>query len=145
LLAASAIVSAWWLISALVSTIRGRRRSEAAEEPTARHPRWRLLDGAAATLTAMFVLATIALIAVIPGLVDSGFIGWLEVPVPLRLAFHLPLALAAAAGCLVVLTAFGRSRAWWTRGIRSRYVALVVASAALVAQLAAWRLIGLGV
>jgi CubicO group peptidase (beta-lactamase class C family) len=145
LLVVSAVVSVWWLMAALVSTIRRRRRCrEAAEESIAGPPRWRLLGGAAATLTAIFALGTSALLAVIPGLVDSGFLGWLEVPVVLRLAFHLPLALAAAAGCLVVLSAFNWSRAWWTRAVPWRNVALVVASVALTAQLAAWRLIGWG-
>ena len=145
LIAASAVVSVWWLIAALVSAIRRRRgRPETAEEETARHLKWRLLGGAAATLTAMFALGTIALIAVIPGLVDSGFLGSFEVPVPLRLALHLPLALSAAAGCLVVLSAFGWRRARWTRAVQWRNVALVVASVALTAQLAAWRLIGWG-
>jgi hypothetical protein len=129
LLAVSAVVSVWWLIAALVSTIRRRRgRPEAAEDVATRLPRWRLLVGAAATLTSILALGTIALLAALPGLVDSGFLGWLEVPVALRLVFHLPLALAAAAGCHVVLTAFGWSWAWRTRAVQLRYVALVVAS-----------------
>jgi CubicO group peptidase (beta-lactamase class C family) len=145
MLAACASVSVWWLIAALVSTVRRRRRRpEPAEEDTVRHSRWRLLGGAAATLTAMFGLGTVALLAVVPGLVDSGFLGWLEAPVPLRLAFHLPLALAAAAGCLVVLNAVGWSPGSRTRAVQFRYVALVGASVALLAQLAAWRLIGWG-
>ena len=146
LLAASAVVSVWWLIAALVSTIRrGRRGREAAEESTARHPIWRLLVSAAAALTSILALGTIALLVALPGLVDSGFLGWLETQVALRLAFHLPLALAAAAGCLVVLTVFGSSWAWRTQAVPVRFVALVIASVALTAQLAAWRLIGLGI
>jgi hypothetical protein len=144
-LAASAVVSAWWLIAAVVSTIRRRRgRLEAAEDVATRLPRWRMLIGAAAALTSILALGTIVLLVVIPGLVDSGFLGWMESPVALRLVFHLPFALATTAGCLVVLTWFGWSWAWRTRAIRLRYVALVVASVALTAQLAAWHLIGWG-
>jgi hypothetical protein len=79
---------------------------------------------------------------VLPALVDSGFLGWLEVPIPLRLDLHLPLALAVATGCLVVLAVFGW--AGWSRAVRLRYGALAVASVALVAQLGAWGLIGWG-
>jgi CubicO group peptidase (beta-lactamase class C family) len=145
LLAASAVVSVWWLIAALVSMIRRRRgRPEPAEGVATGLPRWRLLVGAAATLTSILALGTIALLVALPGLVDSGFLGWLEVPVALRLVFHLPLALAVAAGCLVVLTAIGWSWGWRTRAAQLRYAALVVASVALTAQLAAWHLIGWG-
>jgi len=141
LLAASGMVSAWWLTAALVSTIRGRRRPEAAVGESGSRPRWRSLGSVAATLTACFALGTIALLAAVPGLVDSGFLGWLETPVPLRLAFHLPLVLAASAGGLVVLTG---AWAWRRRSVEVRDVALVVASVALSTQLAAWHLIGLG-
>ena len=103
-----------------------------------------MLVGAAAAITSMLALGTIALLAALPGLVDSGFLGWLEVSMAQRLMFHLPFALAVAAGCLVVLTALGWSRGWRTRAVRLRYVALVVASLALTAQLAAWHLIGWG-
>ena len=79
LLAASAVISVWWLMGALVSTIRRRRRrSEPAEEQAVAHSRWRLLAGIAATLTAALGLGTIAVLAAVPGLVDSGFLGWLE-------------------------------------------------------------------
>jgi hypothetical protein len=92
----------------------------------------------------ILALGTIALLVAVPGLVDSGFLGWLEVPMAQRLMFHLPLALAVAAGCLVVLTALGWSRSWRSRAVQLRYGALVVASVALTAQLAAWHLIGWG-
>jgi CubicO group peptidase (beta-lactamase class C family) len=145
LLAASAVVSVWWLIVALASTIRRRRRrSEPDEEGAARHPRWRLLAGFAATLTATLALGIIALLAAVPGLVDSGFLGWLEFPLGQRLALHVPLALTVVAMCLVALTAGGWAGNWWSRATRLRYAALVVASLALAGQLAAWRLIGWG-
>ena len=145
LLTASAAVSLWWLIAALVSSIRRRRRRHgAAEEATDRHHRWGLLLGAAATFTSILAIGTIALLLSLPGLVDSGFLGWLEVPVLLRLVFHLPMALAVSAGCLLVVAAVGWSSARRTCRIPLRFGVLVVASLALTAQLAAWHLIGWG-
>jgi hypothetical protein len=88
LLAASAAVSLWWLIAALVSTIRRRRRrQDTTDEATHSTHRWHLLVGAAATLTSVLALGTVALVVAVPGLVDSGFLGWLEVPAALRLVF----------------------------------------------------------
>jgi len=145
LLATSAVVYVWWMIAAIVSTIwLRRRRPQAAEAVATRLHRWRLLIGVAAALTSILALGTIALLVAVPGLVDSGFLGWLEVPMAQRLMFHLPLALAVAAGCLVVLTALGWSRSWRSRAVQLRYGALVVASLALTAQLAAWHLISWG-
>lgn len=59
-----------------------------------------------------------AAIRVMPGLVDVGFLGWMACPLPVRLAFHLSLA--------VVLLA----------------AALAVALTALAAQLVSWHLVG---
>jgi hypothetical protein len=145
LLGGPAMVAAWWLVSAVVSAIRRRRRSpEHAGQPIARDRRWRLLVGGMAALTAALVLGTIATLAAIPGLVDSGFLGWLEFPLGLRLLLHVPLALTVAAGCLVVLTALGWTRRWWGLAGALRYVGLAAATVALVVQLAAWHLIGWG-
>jgi len=84
------------------------------------------------------------MLVAITGLVDSGFLGWLEFPIGQRLLLHLPLALTFAAGCLVVLTAVGWTRRRWGRAGALRYVGLAAASVALVVQLAAWHLIGWG-
>ncbi len=141
----AAVVAAWWLGAALVSTIRQRRRRpEPAEQRAAGHAGRRVLTAVAAAFTAVFALATTGMLAAVPGLVDSGFLGWLELPIAQRLVLHVPLALTAAAGCLVLLTAFGWTGRWWSRAVQVRYAALVVSSVALVGQLAAWRLIGWG-
>jgi CubicO group peptidase (beta-lactamase class C family) len=140
-----AVVAACWLIAALVSTIRQRRRRpEPAEQRASGHPRWRALTAVAAALTATFALATIAVLAAIPGLVDSGFLGWLELPLPQRLMLHLPLAMTVAVGCLVVLTAFGWTSGRLARDVQLQYGALVVSGVVLAGQLAAWHLIGWG-
>jgi hypothetical protein len=79
-----------------------------------------------------------------PGLVDSGFLGWLNLPIAERLAFHLPLALAVLGGCTVALGAAGWVGRWWPSAVRQQYAALAVAAVALLVQLASWRLIGWG-
>jgi hypothetical protein len=56
-----------------------------------------------------------AAVRVMPGLVDVGFLGWMAFPLPVRLAFHLPLVvtlLAAVLAALLVAGAVGR----WGRG-----------------------------
>jgi uncharacterized membrane protein YcjF (UPF0283 family) len=79
-----------------------------------------------------------------PGIVDSGFLGWLELPGLQRLAFHLPLALTVAGGAAVVLAVAGWTRHWWSAAERLQYAGLAVGTLVLVAQLALWRLIGWG-
>jgi hypothetical protein len=61
-----------------------------------------------------------------------------------RLAFHLPLAVALLAPGLVALLVAGASRHWWTPRVRPRDVALAVALTALAAQLAVWHLVAWG-
>jgi hypothetical protein len=89
-------------------------------------------------------LATIALIAWMPMLVDTGFLGWLDLPLVERAAMHLPLILTIAAVGVVVLTALGWAFGWWSRLVRLQYAAVSAAAVMLVAQLNAWGLIGWG-
>jgi CubicO group peptidase (beta-lactamase class C family) len=144
LLGSVTLVAAWWLVAGLVSTIRGRRRGAPDAAPGASGSGQSLLYLATGTLTAAFGIATIALVTAIPGLVDSGFLGWLELPMAQRLALHLPLALAVAAGGLVTVTAIGWFRGSRRRAARWRDAALVVGGGVLTVQLSAWHLIGWG-
>ena len=139
------LVAGAWLVSAIVGALRRRRsdRLGVDREPAGRG-RWRRVASALAALTAMLTLATIGLLAWIPGLIDSGFIGWLEMPMPLRLALHLPLALAAVGGCFVAIIAVGWARRSWSGVASLRLATFSMATAVLVAQLGAWRLIGWG-
>jgi hypothetical protein len=145
LLGSVALVAVFWLVAGLVSTLR-RRRSRLANSgaPPATRRGWRLVIAFVATFTAVLTLGTIAFVAAVPRLVDSGFLGWLELPLALRLVAHLPLVLAVLTGCLVILLAFGVARHSWSRASRRRDVALTLASLALIGQLAAWHLIGWG-
>ena len=118
LLAAVDGIALLWLGGAVLQTVR-RRRSPAgvaggasagsasqtgpATWPSA-GPR---AAATLAVLTATFALATTTLLVAIPGLVDSGFLGWVGLPVAVRLVLHLPLALALAAGGLAVVTVLG--------------------------------------
>ena len=139
-----AILAAAWLVAAVVRAVRrdGIPSSSPREPMPAR--RWRSVAAAAATLTALLALGTVALLASMPGIVDSGFLGWLELPGLQRLAFHLPLALTVAGGAAVVLAVAGWTRHWWSAAERLQYAGLAVGTLVLVAQLALWRLIGWG-
>ena len=96
------------------------------------------------TLTAMLSLATVGLIAWMPGLVDAGFLGWLHFSLAERVAMHLPLALAVLTACAVALIARGWAAGWWSKVMRTLYGAVAGAALVLVLQLATWGLIGWG-
>jgi len=144
LLGVAVIPAVSWLVAAGLRTARRlRSRSGSSGGPSTLQP-WRLFAAAVTTLTALLALGTVALIAWMPGLVDSGFLGWLDLPVVLRLALHLPLALAVVGACAVAVAAWGWLRRRWSSAVTLEYAALAVGAMALVAQLAAWRLIGWG-
>ena len=144
-LACVLIAAVAWLVLALVSAVRGRRhRLDTDAEAQSRDATLRRLAAAVAAVTAASALGTIALIATMPGLVDSGFIGWLELPLPHRLALHLPLVLVVLTGSLAILVAAGTVRRWWPVAVRARYAALAGAGVVLAVQMSAWRLIGIG-
>jgi hypothetical protein len=65
-------------------------------------------------------------------------------PLPVRLAFHLPLVVALLAAGLAALVVAGAVRHWWTALIRPRDAALAAALTALAAQLASWNLVAWG-
>jgi CubicO group peptidase (beta-lactamase class C family) len=145
ILGAVALLAAAWLIALVARTVRrsDTRPPFKGQPPTTR--RWRRLAAAVATATALLMLGSVALVGWMPGLVDSGFLGWLELPVVMRLALHVPLALAVFGAAMAVLAAAGWVGRWWSGGERAQYALLAGAAIALVAQLAGWRLIGLGI
>ena len=61
-----------------------------------------------------------AAILAMPGLVDVGFLGWMSSPIPVRLAFHLPLAVTLLTLGLAALLVAGGIRRWWTPRVRAR-------------------------
>lgn len=146
LLAIVAVVAAGWLASGSAASL-GRRRTAGRSLAGRASPGGRTgrrLTAAVAALGALAALATVASIRVVPGLVDVGFLGWMAFPLPLRLALHLPLIAALLAAGLAAFLVAGALGHWWTRRIRTRDAALVLALTALTAQLASWHLVGWG-
>jgi len=146
LLAVVVVVAAGWLVAGGAAVVR--RRRAAGRPPTVGTPAGgrigRRLTTVVAAVGALATLVTVAMIRVMPGLVDVGFLGRMAFPLPVRLAFHLPLAVALLAGGLGALLAAGVLRHWWTRRIRPRDATLAVALTALAAQLASWHLVAWG-
>ncbi|GAA1971518.1 hypothetical protein GCM10009798_35510 [Nocardioides panacihumi] len=137
------LASVAWLVAAAIRS--GRRRARRPSYQRSSGPRgWRRVAATAAVLTAVLVLGNAALIMWAPGLVDSGFLGWLELPLAARLLLHLPLALAVLAGCTAALTAAGWVRHWWPSAALVSYIALSAAAVAVTSQLVAWQLVGWG-
>ena len=139
----AALAAGVWLVAAANRAVR-RRARRTTDERRPWTPRWRRVTATATALTAVLVLGNAALLTWAPGLVYSGFLGWLELPLAARLLLHLPLALAVMAGCTVTLTTAGWARHWWTNTTRAQYAALSAAAAALVALLVGWQLVGWG-
>jgi CubicO group peptidase (beta-lactamase class C family) len=144
-LGTAALLAVAWLVAAAVRQVRRRVSRSAADQQPSASRRWRRIAALTALVTAVLTLGNAALVAWMPALVDSGFLGWLDLPMAQRLALHLPLALAALVACTLVLVAAGWVLRWWSRALRLQYAVLAVAAVAVVAQLAAWRLIGWGV
>lgn len=135
--AAAAAVA--WLVAAGVRLIRRRK---GAEVPT--HIAARRATGSLAVTTSLLDLGAVALIALIPGLIDAGFIGWLDFPTIQRLALHIPLALILVLGALLFASIVGWNRGWMARSVRWQYAGLALASVLLVTLLASWDLVGWG-
>jgi CubicO group peptidase (beta-lactamase class C family) len=144
-LGTAALLAVAWLVAAAVRLVRRRGSRSAADQQPAASRRWRRIAALMALVTAVLTLGNVALVAWMPGLVESGFLGWLDFPTAQRLALHLPLALAVLVACTLVLVAAGWVLRWWSSALRFQYAVLAVAGVAVVAQLAAWRLIGWGV
>jgi CubicO group peptidase (beta-lactamase class C family) len=148
LLVAVAAVAAAWLGSGLAGFARRRRRgADPVADVAATGPpglAWRRFTGAVAAAGAVCALAAVAAVALVPGFVDVGFLGRLASPVGIRLALHLPLAVAVLAAGLGALVVAGSIRRWWPPGSRARNAALAVALPALAAQLASWHLVAWG-
>jgi hypothetical protein len=138
ILAAAALAALTWLGGALARTVRrsGGQRTRTFG--------WRMVVATIAGATALIVLATVALLAWLPRIVDAGFLGWLELPPAERLALHLPLALVVLGIATVILVGWGWIARWWSSAVRLQYAALAVTAVAVGALLAGWHLVGWG-
>jgi CubicO group peptidase (beta-lactamase class C family) len=143
LLGVAAVIALMWLLGAAGQVVR-RLRSRPAHSRPKRQP-WGLVATVVTTMTAILVLANVVLIMSMPGLVDAGFLGWLDFPILQRLALHLPLAMAVSTAFAVGLVVAGLLERWWSGVVRLRYAGLLAAAIGLVTQLGAWRLVGWGI
>jgi CubicO group peptidase (beta-lactamase class C family) len=139
ILGLSALVALSWLVAAVARAVRRR----GVERRPAPNPGRRRLAAAVAAATALLILTVVALLVWLPGLVDSGFLGWLDLPWAERLLLHVPLAIVVLGGASVALVAWGWIGRWWPRAVTVQYGALAVAAVALGSLLAAWHLVGL--
>ena len=145
ILGAAALVALTWLVAALARSIRrsAGSRSSSKRQRAATHRWGRVTTALVASATALLMLATVALLAWIPGVVDvAGFQGGLDLSLGQRLVADLPLAVAVLGASTVVLAASGWTGRWWSRAVTLQYAALAVAAIALVPLLAGWHLIG---
>ena len=130
-----------WLAAAIARAVSRRRRGQAS---ASEHRMAQRLAALLASLISVLVLGACALLAAIPGLVESGFIAWLDLPLLQRLALHVPFLLAVLVGALVSLGTVSWIRGWWDRSVTWHYATLLLSATFLTAQLAAWKLIGWG-
>jgi hypothetical protein len=137
-LGTAAALAGLWLVLALARGLTNRRRGVRRSGPS------RVLPAAVATAAALLVLGTGALLVSWPGLVDSGFLGWLDFPLPVRLALHLPTALVVAAAGTAVVAAAGWRRRWWPREVLVQHAVLALGAVVVAAQVLAWGLVGWG-
>jgi hypothetical protein len=144
LLGVASLVVVAWLALAGRDAWRRRRTSAAPALAGTSPGRWRVAVGVLSLATAVLVLGNVAVLVLVPRLVDAGFVGWLDLPLGYRLALHLPLALCASGVGTVAAVIAGWRLGWWSRRVLTRHAALAVAALALVAQLGAWSLIGWG-
>jgi hypothetical protein len=144
MLVTAAVLAAAWLIAAAVRALSAYRSSSSPTQVLAASRLWPRVSATVALLLALVMLATVALMVWMPGLVDSGFLGWLHLTPAERLAMHLPVALTVLGGWTVVLAVVGWRRGWWPKMVTGGYAALAVVAITLVAQFAAWHLIGWG-
>lgn len=87
-------------------------------------------------------LAILVMIAALPTIIYSGFLGWLELPLWQRLLMHMPFALLLAETGFVALTLPAWKHRWWMLGERIYFLVLSLTSAALLLLLLHWHLIG---
>jgi hypothetical protein len=86
----------------------------------------------------------VALLAWLPGLVDTGYAGHVDLSPAEQLAVHLPLDHGRHGASTAALVASGWVRRWWSSAVRLQYAALAVAAITLVPLLAGWHLIRWG-
>lgn len=137
---AAALAAVVWLAAGLMRRL-GR---SSPVGPRDRNRPWRRVTAVVASATGLLVLATVAALAWMPGVVDAGFLGWLDFSPAEKLALHLPLAVVVLGASTTALVAYGWIGRWWSRAVTLQYGALAVTAVALGSLLAGWHLVGWG-
>jgi hypothetical protein len=123
---------------------RLQRRAACARSPVPRRAAVFAVS-ALATATSLCGLASIAVLAVFPRMIYSGFLGWLDLAVWQRLLLHAPLGLLVCTVALAAMAVWGWRQGWWRGRQRWLHSALIAAALVEISFLAAWGLIGLAV
>jgi hypothetical protein len=82
------------------------------------------------------------MIAALPTIIYSGFLGWLELPLWQRMIMHMPFAPLVTGVGFLILNVPAWKKAWWSRGERIYFLAFGLATVATIILLGYWRLIG---
>jgi hypothetical protein len=134
------LISGSWLASPVVRRMRphGGARQPGTATIASR------VAGATTTAIALLVLAQAGVLVAMPALVDTGFLGRLELPAEQKVLVHVPVALAALVMVGAISLIVARTRSGVPNSTRIHQTLLVIGSFVLVIQLALWRLIGWG-
>jgi CubicO group peptidase (beta-lactamase class C family) len=129
------------LLYPIRALVRHFSRSATSPKSTSR---WARLAPVLVILTSLFGLLSLVMIAMMPNIIYSGFLGWLEVPLRQKLLMHAPLAFMLAGTGFLILSVPAWRQAWWPRGERIYYLVFGLASVAALVFLGYWGLIGFG-
>jgi hypothetical protein len=97
-----------------------------------------------AIVTSALGLMAIGMLAALPVLYYSGFVGWMDLPLAQRVALHVPLALVLVTAGVLALNVPAWRAPWWSPAERWHYAAIGGAALALVGLLVELQLVGFG-
>jgi hypothetical protein len=141
ILAVCALVFLTTLLYPPLRSIFHRIRDVVPERTTM--SRGALLASAAVILASLFGLLSIGMVAAMPTIIYSGFLGWLELPLWQRVLMHAPLAfLVTGAGFLALNVPAWKNR-WWSRTESIHFLVFDLAFIVVLAFFSYWYLIGL--
>ena len=121
------------------------RRIRRTEPPARSSSRWAILTSSLVTLTSLFGLLSLSVIVVIPTIIYSGFLGWLDLPLWQRLLMHMPFALLITSVGFLALHVPAWKNHWWSRRKRVYFLGVSLTCVAMLLLLSRWHLIGLSV
>jgi CubicO group peptidase (beta-lactamase class C family) len=102
-----------------------------------------LLAWAAAGLSSLFGLLSIGMVTVMPMIIYSGFLGWLELPLWQRLLMHAPLVFLVTGAGFLALNVVAWENRWWLLKERKLFLVFDLAFIVVLLFFSYWHLIGL--